>query len=141
MIYNFYVFNRDGVCLYYKEWHRTNMTPDSTQADQKLMFGFLFSLKHLVNKFTPERGTPGFHSCYTNKFKLNYLETMSGYRFVLNTDVKAGDMRECMRQIYSGIFVEYAAKNPLYKSGDMLDNSLFADALDRYLTSLPIFSS
>lgn len=141
MIYNMYIFNRDGACLFYREWHRSHRTVETPEADQKLMFGFLFSLKQIVNKLTPQNGMPGFHACQTNKFKLNYFETASGLRFVLNTDLQAGDMRECLRHIYGGLYVEYASKNALYKLGEPLDNELFVQSVDQYIRSLPSFAS
>lgn len=141
MIFNLYVYNKHGVCLLYHEWKRLNLAAGSAAADQKLMFGFLFSLKQIVSKLTPESGMPGFHACSTNKFKLNYYETATGLRFVLNTDPQSGDMRECLRHIYSNIFVEFASKNPLYAPGDPLDNDIFIQALDGYVRSLPAFAS
>lgn len=95
----------------------------------------------IVNKLTPQNGMPGFHACQTNKFKLNYFETASGLRFVLNTDLQAGDMRECLRHIYGGLYVEYASKNALYKLGEPLDNELFVQSVDQYIRSLPSFAS
>ena len=47
-----YVFNRNGVCLLYKEWNRPRHTLNP-QQDHKLMFGLLFSLKSLTAKMDP----------------------------------------------------------------------------------------
>ena len=41
MIYCFYLFNRDGVCLYYEDWHRTKK-PKSLPEEHKVA---LFSLQ------------------------------------------------------------------------------------------------
>lgn len=49
-----YVFNRNGVCLLYREWNRPLRTLNS-QQDHKLMFGLLFSLKSLTAKMDPTR--------------------------------------------------------------------------------------
>lgn len=49
-----YVFNRNGVCLLYREWNRPLHTLDA-QQDHKLMFGLLFSLKSLTAKMDPTR--------------------------------------------------------------------------------------
>jgi len=35
MIYCFYLFNRDGVCLYYEDWHRTKK-PKSLPEEHKV---------------------------------------------------------------------------------------------------------
>jgi len=49
-----YVFNRNGVCLLYREWNRPLHTLNA-QQDHKLMFGLLFSLKSLTAKMDPTR--------------------------------------------------------------------------------------
>ena len=51
------IFNKQGVCLYYREWNRPVAASDVKQ-DQKLMFGFLFSLKQLVAKMSPKKCAP-----------------------------------------------------------------------------------
>ncbi|KHN42690.1 Trafficking protein particle complex subunit 1 [Glycine soja] len=88
-----YVFNRNGVCLLYREWNRPLRTLDA-QQDQKLMFGLLFSLKSLTAKMDPtsavEKGNLGmlqlpgqgcsFHSFCTNTYKLSFMESPSGIK-------------------------------------------------------------
>ncbi|CAN1158577.1 Trafficking protein particle complex subunit 1 [Linum perenne] len=49
-----YIFNRNGVCLLYKEWNRPLHTLNAHQ-DHKLMFGLLFSLKSLTAKMDPTK--------------------------------------------------------------------------------------
>ena len=49
-----YVFNKNGVCLLYREWNRSLRTLNA-QQDHKLMFGLLFSLKSLTAKMDPTR--------------------------------------------------------------------------------------
>lgn len=123
----FHIFNRKGTCLYYKEWKRER----DGVPDHKLMFGFLFSLKQLVLKMSPKKGS--FYACSTSKFKLNYYETGSGIRFVLCTELGAGDMREVLRQIYANIFVEYLVKNPLWKAEEPITCPLFITHLNNFL--------
>ena len=54
MIFNLYIFDRAGTCLYYTEWYRPLSTlKDLPDEDNKLMFGLLFSLKQLMNKANP----------------------------------------------------------------------------------------
>ncbi|KAB5516873.1 hypothetical protein DKX38_027521 [Salix brachista] len=88
-----YVFNRNGVCLLYREWNRPLHTLNA-QQDHKLMFGLLFSLKSLTAKMDPtslDKGNLGvpqlpgqgcsFHSFRTNTYKLSFMETPSGMKF------------------------------------------------------------
>lgn len=55
-----YVFNRNGVCLLYREWNRPLHTLNA-QQDHKLMFGLLFSLKSLTAKMDPTKYMLHFH--------------------------------------------------------------------------------
>ncbi|KAH9627471.1 hypothetical protein KSS87_006162 [Heliosperma pusillum] len=87
-----YIFNRNGICLLYREWNRQLHTLDP-QQDHKLMFGLLFSLKSLTAKMDPtcvekvNLGVPqlpgqgcSFHSFRTNTYKLSFMETPSGIK-------------------------------------------------------------
>lgn len=54
MLYNFYIYNKKGKCLFYKEWNRPlNTFIDDPEEEKKLMFGMLFSLKDLAKKISP----------------------------------------------------------------------------------------
>lgn len=123
-----YVFNRNGICLLYKEWDRPLKTLNPLQ-DHKLMFGLLFSLKSFTAKMDPisaDKGNLGvpqlpgqgcsFHSFRTNSYKLSFMESPSGIKIILVTHPKVGDLRESLKYIYS-IYVEYVVKNPLYTPG------------------------
>ena len=52
-IHNFYLYNRDGVCIYYKEWNRTKHSGLSQEQEFKQMFGFITEMKSFVNKMAP----------------------------------------------------------------------------------------
>lgn len=67
---------------------------------------------------------------------MNYFETPSGHRFVLSTDLSAGDMREPLRKIYSDIFVECLVKNPLWRPGEEITNALFEEKLQKFIASI-----
>ncbi len=56
--YNLYIFNRDGVCLHYREWSRPKQVKDGAGTladDAKMMFGLLFSLKNVCTAIDPTR--------------------------------------------------------------------------------------
>uniref|UniRef100_A0A7S4B046 Trafficking protein particle complex subunit n=2 Tax=Chrysotila carterae TaxID=13221 RepID=A0A7S4B046_CHRCT len=134
-IYTMHIFNRKGTCLYYQEWNRPLPVRGDLLQEHKLMFGFLFSLKQLVSKMSPKKGG-GFYACSTSAFKLNYFETASGIRFVLCTELGAGDMREVLRHIFSNIFVECLTKNPMWKADEPISCPLFVQQLTNYLDGI-----
>lgn len=91
MIFNFYIYNRKGKLLYYKEWNRPlNTLADDIAEERRLMFGMLFSMKDLVGKLGPapaHGGQPeGLHTIRTDTFALHHFQSASGIMFVLNTD-------------------------------------------------------
>lgn len=142
-----YIFNRNGVCLLYREWNRPLRTLN-IQQDQKLMFGLLFSLKSLTSKMDPvcaekvSLGVPqlagqgcAFHSFRTNTYKLSFMETPSGIKLILVTHPRTGDLRESLKYIYN-LYVEYVVKNPLYNPGTPIRCELFNTTLDQYVRGL-----
>ncbi|XWS48492.1 hypothetical protein CRYUN_Cryun13aG0082100 [Craigia yunnanensis] len=122
------------------------------QQDHKLMFGLLFSLKSLTAKMVPisagkgNLGVPhlpgqgcSFHSFRTNTYKLSFMETPSGIKFILVTNPRTGDLRETLKYIYN-LYVEYVAKNPLYTPGTPIRCELFNTALDQFVRSITLHS-
>ncbi|XP_030459781.1 uncharacterized protein LOC115680174 [Syzygium oleosum] len=143
-----YVFNRNGACLFYREWNRPLRTLNP-QQDHKLMFGLLFSLKSLTAKMDPttcgDKGNLGvpqlpgqgcsFRSFRTNTYKLSFMESPSGIKIILVTHPRTDDLREALKYIYS-LYVEYVAKNPLYAPGTPISCDLFNTSLDQSVRSI-----
>ncbi|CAN0018284.1 unnamed protein product [Phaeothamnion confervicola] len=143
MLYNFYIFNRKGKCLYYREWHRPQNTLSHDAAEeQRLVFGMLYSLKELVNKMSADVDPEGLHTLKTDAYTLHHLETGSGLRFVLNTDSNAGNLRPSLRHLYSAVFVEHVVKSAAFdpKAGQPIVSPAFDAKLEEYLRSLTCFT-
>lgn len=100
-VHNLYIFDRGGCCLFYSEWHRRRPAGMAQQEEFKLMFGMLFSLRSFVAKMSPTDMRDGFVAFHTSKYRLHYLETPSGLRLVLNTDLGVPSAREALQHIYS----------------------------------------
>ena len=102
----------------------------------------------------------GFLSFKTNCYKLNYYETPTGMRIILNTDQQVGNIRDILHQLYSTvcrrslnaasrysffvlqIFVTYIVKSPRCSPLDPIgpNQELFVEKLDEFISNLAIFS-
>lgn len=54
--FNFYVFTREGTCIFYHEWHRpksVKLGAGSVADDRKQMCGLLYSLRTLTAALDP----------------------------------------------------------------------------------------
>jgi hypothetical protein len=71
------------------------------------MYGMLFSIKSFVSKISPIDTKEGFLFYKTNKYALHYMETLSGLKFVLNTDNLSTGAKEFMQQMYSKVCALY----------------------------------
>ena len=74
-VFTFYVFNRKGTCLFYREWKRpNNPLADNPKEDQRLVFGLIFSLQKLCLQLSPKAKTSsnieGLHSYRTSRYSL-----------------------------------------------------------------------
>jgi len=52
MIYNLYIFNKKGVCLFYYEFHRP-LKAENLEEEQQLLFGFLRAIVTFVERVSP----------------------------------------------------------------------------------------
>lgn len=72
---------------------------------------------HTARVSQPDRvSDDNFVSFRTNGYKLHYYETPTNLRFVMLTDIKMGQLRAALHQIYVNLYVEFVVKNPLSRT-------------------------
>ena len=132
-IYNLWLFDERGTCLYYREWNRRKNTNMGRDEEAKLLYGMLFSTRSFVNKLSPADMKEGFLSYRTSSYRLNYFETPSSLKFIMNTDVGCTHavVRELLKAVYGQVYVEFALKNPMYVPGEAIASELFTSKLDQ----------
>jgi len=139
-VYDFYLFDRNGNCLYYAEWNRKKQPGISKEEEFKLMYGMIFSIKSFINRISPKDVQDGFLNFRTSKYKLHFYETPSGLKFVMNTDLNVGNIRDVLQNIFSSLYVEHVVKNPLTELGEPITSELFRSKMDDYVRGLPFFA-
>lgn len=169
MIYSFYIYTRNGSCLYQEKWNAgasKAMTYSDPEEEKRLLFGLLFSLKEFVIKIAPtstgamlpgggmangdlagatdaalNAPREGLQRFQTNSYTCHQYESPSGLRFVLMTDNHAGDLSAVLKHIYSHIYVEYVVNNPLsdIKSAKPITSQLFRMQLKQYIEGIQCF--
>lgn len=142
MIYNIYIFAREH-CLYYEEWNRTNNPKDlDTDAEKKLVWGCVVTLKSISSQLSPTTPSPiqTFNSFATPTYRMHILETPTGYRFVVNTDPQCLNMKDVLSHIYRILFLRLVVKNPSWQAPQSCP-STFAQQLKSYIQKRPEFTS
>ena len=57
----------------------------------------------------------GFLNYRTSKYKLHFYETPSGLKFVMNTDLNVGNIRDIMHQLYHSVSISHSIPETLVK--------------------------
>lgn len=171
------IYDRKWQC----RWDRFYPASDSSQADNKktaasssvqesmqLTMGMCYSVRSMLNKLArtridaPGSGPPTF-CLRTNRYRLHYYETLSGWKFVLLLPIGissplssspvvakscqyAGQtvtLENAMAVLFSTVFLEWIIRNPLIndeslRTGEKFNASGIATNLEEFM-HLPIF--
>ncbi|XP_033761073.1 trafficking protein particle complex subunit 1-like [Pecten maximus] len=138
-VYNFYIFDRNGTCLHYAEWNRRKQSGMDREEEYKLMYGMIHSIKSFVNRISPTDLKDGFLNFRTSQYKLHFYETPSGLKFIMNTDLSVGNIKDVLHQMYSNIFVEYVVRNPMCSLDQPIKSELFESKMDDFVRGLSFF--
>lgn len=109
--------------------------------EAKLVYGVILSLRNMIKKLSGR--DEHFTSFRTSTYKLHLYETLSGYKFIMLSDPSTDGLRFVLRQIYSGPFVDYVARNPLVPMDSReqgIDNEYFRASVDRMVRGLSVFA-
>lgn len=79
-----------------------------------------------------------FRSYTTSAYRLHYMETATGVRFVLLSDPKVDSLVDELSKLYS-IYVDTAVKNPLYRMGTLITCASFVDAVKSFIENSKFF--
>lgn len=66
----------------------------------------LFSIKSFVAKISPLDPKRGFLCYKTSKYALHYYESLTGVKFILNTDTTIRNVSDLLYQIYKEVSLD-----------------------------------
>lgn len=67
------------------------------------MYGVLSSINKFVAKMSPLDPKRGFLCYKTSKYALHYYESLTGVKFILNTDITVKNVRDLLQQLYKEV--------------------------------------
>uniref|UniRef100_A0A0N4ZPF2 Trafficking protein particle complex subunit n=1 Tax=Parastrongyloides trichosuri TaxID=131310 RepID=A0A0N4ZPF2_PARTI len=133
-IYNFYLFNTNGKCIYYKDFQRTRKNDMDLEEEFKLIFGMIFSLNSFSTKLCTKDSAQQLKSYTTNTYKMFYMETLTGYKLILNTDPDALGINDLLQSIYK-TFADIVVSNGLIDPNDKVNCEDFENTISQLITS------
>jgi len=133
-IYTFHVFNANGQCLYKREPFRDT---SHLEAHDEQYHSIMKSFQALASAFAASGGNNIMLGFRTNKYRVHHLESLTGYSFVVCTDVLTPDLRPKLADFYANAFVEYVIRDPTYAVGvgkaQSITSPLFVEAVDAFI--------
>ncbi|KAF8386735.1 trpp-1 [Pristionchus pacificus] len=136
-IYNLYIFNKDGTCIFYREWKREKQSGLPRSEEYKLMFGMLISLRSFAERLSTKDGEiPDGSLCYATTYSEQDIVPRSptGLKMVLNTDPNANGVPDLVRGIYQA-YVECITKNCLIDVSKEIQSDLFSSRVDQVVSA------
>ena len=99
------------------------------EQEFRLVYGMIHSLRRLVQQVSTKDGQQVIKYYKTSGYKMNYMETGTGLKFILNSDPEAIGIPELLKTIYQ-IFVDTVVKNPLLDTEAETESKLFHSRID-----------
>ncbi|KAL0205245.1 hypothetical protein P9112_000552 [Eukaryota sp. TZLM1-RC] len=110
MFHCYYLFNRKGKCLFYREWNRTHQALDPVE-DQHLMFDFINAIKTGVSLGAPVQ-TDTFSVVKTCSYCMHHYESATGYHVIVITDPNTTSISPLTTSSFEDLFLNFVVKNP-----------------------------
>ncbi|CAB3397907.1 unnamed protein product [Caenorhabditis bovis] len=99
-IFNMYIFNREGKCLFYDEWFRSKLSDMKAEEEHKLVFGMMTAMKLFAEQLSGSDVNQSINFYKTSTYKMTFFESPTGVKLILNTDPNASGVRELLQKLY-----------------------------------------
>ena len=111
VVYGVMVLNSSGGLVFYQQYH-----PNSPQLDSNeiiIIGSTLHSLHAISVEISPTQKSSGFTELEATTWKLNCLQTITGLKFIVFTDLQHQKSGDLLKQIYA-LYADYVLKNPFH---------------------------
>jgi len=135
-VFNLHLFDAHGECLF-------SLNPEDKNEYNKLLYGFLYSLKSFAMRLNPNISKDNlvpFFTYHTSTYQLIFLEMATSLKMVL---IVAPDStknneyyKQLLREFHRQVYVDYVVKNPIQQTGTPIDSLLFRDKAVEFISKL-----
>jgi hypothetical protein len=139
VIYEFFIINAAGNCLYYEDFIGNNslekmMENKEEQGRIKNVYGISIAIKAFSKGMSP---TPinNFKSFATTKYKYSVFEIPTGLKFIILGPVDDHDYSDLLKGIYCYLYLEYVSRNPMYEKDSVITFNIFKEKLREMIKS------
>lgn len=105
------VLNSSGGLVFFQNYH-----PNAPQLDSNeviIIGSTLHSLHAISVEISPIPKSSGFTELECTTWKLSCLQTITGLKFIVFTDLQHQKTQDILRNVYS-LYADYVLKNPFY---------------------------
>ena len=120
VVYGFMVLNSSGSVIFYQSYHQNAPNVDSNEVI--IIGSTLHSLHAISVEVSPTPKSSGFTEIECTTWKLNCLQTITGLKFIVFTDLQHQRSAELLKQMYQ-LYTEYVLRNPFYTLDMPIANS------------------
>lgn len=111
VVYSVMVLNSSGGLVFYQAYH--NNTPHLNSDEVIIIGATLHSLHAISVEVSPVEKSSGFTEFECTTWKLSCLQSITGLKFMIFTDLQHQKTQEILHNIYA-LYADYVLKNPFY---------------------------
>ena len=120
VVYGVMALNSSGSVIFYQQYHQNAPYVDSNEVI--IVGSTLHSLHAISVAISPTPKSSGFTELEFTTWKLSCLQTITGLKFLVFTDLLHQRSQDLLRQIYA-LYADYVLRNPFHTLNMPVANS------------------
>ncbi|KAH0786248.1 Sybindin-like protein [Histomonas meleagridis] len=135
VVYSAMVLNSSGGLVFFQNYH-----PNAQQlnSDEVIIIGATLHSLHAISvEVSPVQKSSGFTEFECTTWKLSCLQTITGLKFMIFTDLQHSKAQDILHNIYA-LYTDYVLKNPFYTLDMPVANSCqkFVDEVQTLISGI-----